>query len=1183
MFEKNKHIPSHSCNKRILSFTFFIIFSLYCSKSFGQYFLYTDPKVNIETSFIKHSIEAKAKQVVFNGLRIKNNSNKSENLTLNITVPQGWNVIGDEKIELTLAPLDSIIIPIRVAVGTQVKGNIGYSIIASISDYKGNTVKNEYCFVKIPRLYDLQIKIIGGISYFETTTLRSEFSVLVKNRGNREEPINIYMDGSGLLSIESPENNTYAEDITIKPYSDSIITYKVLLKQTEYFGKNMFPLLTRISTIDSVYNKTIWFKKLDSKFANSISSKEKPLSIELTAQGLLEETRDPVISAIVEGKVLFNGNNDVYYYYRNFASSTREDLYKSTRMYLGVDLNRWNIEIGDSYRTMESLMLGRGGYVAYNGMHSKVELIANKNIRTDDENYGSTYSLILSPTKKIFTGLTYNKGSQIDFKSKLGYAGGNFVFKKRHSLYFLLGYNQLDREVDNRKSHNEYGGEIRYNSSVGATYNSLRLLYHTPLYYSPQAGRLDFSSSVQWELNMKNRILFQLSEYENTRPQIEDKITISKSIAKSGEAKVEHIYRISQTTNLYWGPAFRKNSIAGLTTIPDGKVLESYNYLMTLGARIKLPNNNIFISPKIEISKSKIANNPFDNSNSKSNFSYQYFSLNLRSKILNLIAFYTAGPRNINEQLSYAYLNRPNRKLQVMPSIEMFVYKNIVRLNLGLSYTNDIETKFSYSSLTGQVTCFFPHDWKFYVLAVYSLQKRTTSQDYTETYQTFYAEASLRKEFSFQHPRVKYHDVELSFFKDFDGNYVQDENEPGIKNVLVRIEKSRSNVIGNIPSDIVNADLLSDNSGKVLIEKIPEGIYTISYNPIGKEIGNFSKAKENVELIVDKSGTYYFPFVEKNKVFGKIILNRSKLSGLGNVDISNIRITATDSRGNTFTTLTDKNGEFLIYAPVTDEYIVNINNIFYENFDLRQNNFRVQFNGYKQFEVNFVFDEKVRRINFSPSTQDNLAEGVLQIRRTNLRGTIKDATSLKPLRARINLINTKNNSVVTSIYSNPQTGDYSLSFLADDIYQLEILADDYWYYSENLNLNQVTTFMNVTKDILLKQISIGSKIELNIKFVDINKATLGPEAVAELNRLLRILRDNSNIRIEVQGHCDDLEAINNPQIGEERAKAVAKYLIENGFSNLQVRGFGNTSPVAPNDTEENRTLNRRVEIEVISK
>jgi len=456
-------------------------------------------------------------------------------------------------------------------------------------------------------------------------------------------------------------------------------------------------------------------------------------------------------------------------------------------------------------------------------------------------------------------------------------------------------------------------------------------------------------------------------------------------------------------------------------------------------------------------------------------------------------------------------------------------------------------------------------------------------QDLLETYQNLYLELGIKKDFNINQPRVRYHDIELSFFKDFNGNYLKDENEPGVKNVLVSMEKTSSEAVGRIPGDFYGGELISDNTGNVSFEDIPEGIYKISYNPVGSDLGSYSKAKDDIELRVNRSGKYFFPFVEKNKVFGKIVLNRSRLSGLGKVDISNIRITATDSRGNTFSTLTDKEGGFIIYAPVTDEYIVNINNIFYEDFDLRQNNFRVQFNGYKQFEVNFVFDEKIRRINFSPSTQDNLAEGVLQIRRTNLRGTIKDATTLNPLRARINLVNTKNNSIVSSVYSNPQTGDYSLSFLADDIYLLEIVADDYWYFSENLNLNQVTTFMNVTRDILLKQISIGSKMELNIKFVEINQSTLGPETVAELNRLLHILKDNSNIKVEIQGHCDDLEAINNPQIGEERAKSVAKYLVENGFSNLQVRGFGNTSPIAPSDSEENRTLNRRVEIEVISK
>ncbi|HCT31033.1 MAG TPA: hypothetical protein DIW31_09940, partial [Bacteroidales bacterium] len=105
---------------------------------------------------------------------------------------------------------------------------------------------------------------------------------------------------------------------------------------------------------------------------------------------------------------------------------------------------------------------------------------------------------------------------------------------------------------------------------------------------------------------------------------------------------------------------------------------------------------------------------------------------------------------------------------------------------------------------------------------------------------------------------------------------------------------------------------------------------------------------------------------------------------------------------------------------------------------------------------------------------------------------------------------------------------------------------------------------------------------LNIKF-EINKTDLTPASVAELNRLISLLKDNGNIKIEIQGHSDDLEALSNPQISEERAKKVARYLIENGFSNLQIRGFGNTIPLSSNDTEQGREANRRVEIEVVSK
>jgi len=1177
--------------KRVNNFRriFIILLVLsFCPKALlGQYYLYNEAPINIEANFTRHSIEASTQKTIFNVLIVKNRSNRQENLTLNITVPQGWTVIGSGRNDLTLNPLDSIIIPIRIAVGAKVKGDIGYSIIASLTDTKGNTVKNVYCFVKIPRLIDLNFRYIGKLSYLDPLNYSSDFSILIKNRGNREEPVNMLFDGNRILTIGSQNQQYFSSDVSIPPYTDTTFTFRTELKNGEMFGKNMYSLKSTIKTADTTLRTTFWFRKVESEYKNILSANDKPLTIELIGQGLLETSQKPDYTALIEGRTLFKGNSEIYYYYRNFSSRNKSDFYENTRMYLGGVVDNWNLEIGDSYRNYVSNLSGRGGFLAYKSKMAGVEVIINKNYNSQNENIGG--KIFISPTNNstLFAGAAFIKNNLTTNESKLGFIGTNLTFFKKQKIYLLAGYNELTKKLNGQKKHNEYGGELRYNSIIGLFKTIVNAKYGSLLYNSPQAGRFDLNAHFILSLKPKNQLAIKFYQNINNSPTIENDSITSKSKLENSDLYLEHTYFFSPSIQGFWGPSISYLKWGGAINFPAGESFSTNNYKFTLGFRFRNDAGTSILTPRIELAKTKLKNNPYStinpNTNLNDNLGYQYFSLNYSSHSLNILAFYTSGPRSILEQNHYIATGYTTRKLQLMPSYNQFIYKDIVKLYGGISYTNDIISKSIYSNITGQLFFFLPRDWRLYVLGVYTIQKRTNLKDFSETYQNVYIEASIRKEFNIQHPRVKFYNIEFIFFKDFDGNFIQEENEPGVKNVLLEISREEDlEHKENIPGEFFNTELLSDNLGKVKLDRIPEGIYKIVYNPIGKDAGAFSKALEEMTLNVDKSKITYIPFVEKNKVFGKIVQNRSRLSGLGKLDLSNVRITATDSKGRTYTSLTDKNGEFVLYAPMTDQYIVNINNIFYENFDLRQNNFKVQFNGYKQFEVNFVFDEKIRRINFSPSAQDAQLANVLQVRKTNLKGSVKDASTLLPIRARVNIINTKTNTVLTSMYSSSQTGDYNISFMADDNYLLEIMAEGYWYNSENLNLNQVTTFLNVTKDVLLKPIAIGSKIDLNIRF-DINKADLAAESVAELNRLIKLLKDNGNIKIEVQGHSDDLEALSNPQISEERAKRVARYLIENGFSNIQIRGFGNTIPVASNDTEDGRTANRRVEVEVVSK
>ncbi|MDA3894188.1 MAG: OmpA family protein, partial [Salinivirgaceae bacterium] len=437
-------------------------------------------------------------------------------------------------------------------------------------------------------------------------------------------------------------------------------------------------------------------------------------------------------------------------------------------------------------------------------------------------------------------------------------------------------------------------------------------------------------------------------------------------------------------------------------------------------------------------------------------------------------------------------------------------------------------------------------------------------------------------------PQFQYYDLKAIFFKDLNGNSIKDGNEPGIKDVLFSI---KSNEIKSIESSIDNSgyfmgtDLLSDNTGEIQYNNIPNGFYTIKYIPAGKSTGAFTSESSSEDIFIDKNKTIFIPFVENNKIFGSIIINRSKLSNLGDLSFANIKVTAEDSYGRKHSSLTDSKGNFVIYVPSVDKYKVRINNIFYENFELEQNDYQVQLNGYRQFEVNFIFNEKKRKINFTSTYEYGSkldGPGVEIIRRTNLSGTIKDATTLKPVIATIQVIDEDGNEITQGNSSN-KTGLFSLSFVAGDNYIVEVNADGYWFHAEKLYSQQLVTFKNLKKEILLRNVTVGQLIPMKTLYFESGSYEIPATSFPELERLMTVLKRNPSIKIAVHGHADDQEIQGGTDLALERAKLISKYLIANGYNRVKYSGHANTKPIANNDTEDGRKKNRRVEIVVTGK
>ena len=73
---------------------------------------------------------------------------------------------------------------------------------------------------------------------------------------------------------------------------------------------------------------------------------------------------------------------------------------------------------------------------------------------------------------------------------------------------------------------------------------------------------------------------------------------------------------------------------------------------------------------------------------------------------------------------------------------------------------------------------------------------------------------------------------------------------------------------------------------------------------------------------------------------------------------------------------------------------------------------------------------------------------------------------------------------------------------------------------------------------------------------------------------------NPEIKILIKGHTDNVgDPQLNLELSQERSNVVMDYIVTKGikFTRLQWKGYGGNQPIAPNDTEENRRLNRRVE------
>jgi OmpA-OmpF porin, OOP family len=202
-------------------------------------------------------------------------------------------------------------------------------------------------------------------------------------------------------------------------------------------------------------------------------------------------------------------------------------------------------------------------------------------------------------------------------------------------------------------------------------------------------------------------------------------------------------------------------------------------------------------------------------------------------------------------------------------------------------------------------------------------------------------------------------------------------------------------------------------------------------------------------------------------------------------------------------------------------------------------------------------------------------------------GKIINGATKEPVQARIsyqslpygNRIGILNNS------------NYSIPMFDKERYAIVVEAKGFLPAKYMLDPAEADATGRIVKDIELvagdpvNHHAAGEVLRLNNLIFEMGKSKISPDSYGELDLVLKMMRENEKMIIQLEGHTDYLgSAKDNMKLSKDRVDAVKKYLQSNGIASTRIKtkAFGGTMPISHDETPEAHSLNRRVELRVLS-
>ncbi len=201
-----------------------------------------------------------------------------------------------------------------------------------------------------------------------------------------------------------------------------------------------------------------------------------------------------------------------------------------------------------------------------------------------------------------------------------------------------------------------------------------------------------------------------------------------------------------------------------------------------------------------------------------------------------------------------------------------------------------------------------------------------------------------------------------------------------------------------------------------------------------------------------------------------------------------------------------------------------------------------------------------------------------------VKGKIYDKKTNLGLPSSVELATIDSGFVLSKLQTD-EDGNYLTTLPVGKNYAFTVNRKGYLFYSGNFTMQGNMPDSSMTINIPLQPLEAGASVVLNNIFFDSKRSDLQTSSYSELDKLAALLKENPKLVVQISGHTDNVgKPADNLLLSVNRAKAVLVYLQTKGIDAKRLigKGFGESKPVASNDTDEGKAKNRRTELSIIS-